>query len=55
MGHEKHTILLVGSFNQIDHFDQMLNHTSSQEGQFFLNGPSRCPWLSQIDHINLVN
>ncbi len=34
MGHEKHTLFLVAIFNQSDHFDQVLNHTSNQE--FFL-------------------
>ncbi len=33
-----------------DHFDPVLSYTSSQEGQFFLNGSSRCPWLNQICH-----
>jgi hypothetical protein len=28
----------------------VLSYTSSQEGQFFKNGSSRCPWLNQICH-----
>jgi hypothetical protein len=35
MGHEKHMVLLVGYFDQSDHFDQVLSHTSNQEGQIF--------------------
>ncbi len=33
MGHEKHMVVLVGFFDLSDHFDQVLNRTSSQEGQ----------------------
>jgi hypothetical protein len=33
MGHESHMVLLVGFSMTI--FDQVLNHTSNQEGQFF--------------------
>ncbi len=35
MGHERHMVFLVGSFDWNDHFDQVLNHTFSQEGQIF--------------------
>jgi hypothetical protein len=35
MGHERHMIVLVGSFDWSDHFDQVLSCTCSQEGQFF--------------------
>jgi hypothetical protein len=34
MGHERHMVLLVGFFDWNDHFDQVLNCTSSQEGHF---------------------
>jgi hypothetical protein len=35
MGHERHMVLLVGSFDSNDHFDQVLSCTSSQEEQIF--------------------
>jgi len=35
MGHEKHMVFLVGSFDWNDHFDQVLNHTFNQVGQIF--------------------
>jgi hypothetical protein len=35
MGHERYMVLLVDFFDWSDHFDQVLNHTSNQEGQIF--------------------
>jgi hypothetical protein len=35
MGHERYMVLLVSSFYQSDHFDQMLNGTSNQDGNVF--------------------
>jgi hypothetical protein len=34
MGHKRHMVLLVVFFYWNDHFDQMLNRTSSQKGHF---------------------
>jgi len=34
MGHETYMVFFVGYFDYNDHFDQMLNCTSSQKGQF---------------------
>ncbi len=28
----------------------MLSRTFNQKGQFFLNGPLKCPWIYQIGH-----
>jgi hypothetical protein len=33
MGHERHMVILVSSFDKNDHFDQVLNHTSNKKGQ----------------------
>jgi hypothetical protein len=35
MGHERHMVILVGSFDWSDHFDQILSHTSNKKKQFF--------------------
>jgi len=35
MGHEKHMVFFIGFFYQNNHFDQVLSHTSNQEGQTF--------------------
>ncbi len=35
MGHEKHMVLLVSFLDLNDHLNQMLNHISKQERQFF--------------------
>jgi hypothetical protein len=35
MGYERHMVLLVGVFVWSDHFDQVLNRASNQEGQNF--------------------
>jgi hypothetical protein len=35
MGHEMHMVFFIGFFYQNDYFEQMLCHTSNQEGQFF--------------------
>ncbi len=35
MRHERHMVFLADSFDWNDHFDQMLNRTSTQEGQIF--------------------
>jgi len=35
MGLERHMVLLISSFEESDHIDQMLNCISNQEGQIF--------------------
>jgi hypothetical protein len=35
MGHERHMVVLIGSFDWSDHFDQMLNYRFNQNGEFF--------------------
>jgi hypothetical protein len=52
MGHEKHMIFLVGFFNQSNHFDQVLNDTSNQEGQIFKMVHQDAHWLVKSAILN---
>jgi len=35
VGHERHMVILIGYFDQSDHFDQILICTSSKKGQIY--------------------
>jgi hypothetical protein len=43
IGHETHMVLLVDVFDWNDYFDQMLSHTSNQEGLGYLKWSIKMP------------